>query len=411
MKTRFAYIRNLALAVSLVAGMLALLPAVSTGLLGQQETDPYKLLATQSPSLADTPLEFNVFNEHTMVDGVPQYVGWVPIFNGRILGRVRNGDAVIIELAQGGKEIHTMRCGLKDTQTDQWYEDWSFRGDDSKDLLKVFGKIDATFNYYTEKDGKTTLLTKRQFNIVRLADYEDRKSVWKYGVLNDDLLGFSYAVMRRPESSAPGFVWLYTWMNLESSYSLKDISYQIEVNGQRLDLPTGFDANENHEAITSLEQSERVFIKAKNDTVVNRYNTYLMCFRPYLAWGKKEPRSNTISLIDHPGQWVFRIRVAGQLAREFKFAVLPNGVIAPHPEQDPSRTGFLNLGPGRAFLETYFPNPNTLDDRFNPDAIRAGMLNGRPWISEEIKQKMLSVLPPRKPGAMPFPQPSLPPAK
>jgi hypothetical protein len=114
-------------------------------------------------------------------------------------------------------------------------------------------------------------------------------------------------------------------------------------------------------------------------------------------------------MADHPGKWSLKIRIAGEVVRELRFSVLNNGQIQPHPEQNSAAPGFLNLGPGRFFAETYFSNPNTFDVRFNPDAIREGILYGRPWTSTEVRDGMLKILPPKKPGKLPFPQTVLPP--
>jgi hypothetical protein len=198
-------------------------------------------------------------------------------------------------------------------------------------------------------------------------------------------------------------------MNLQHDSAIKDLSYKLSVDGNPIPLDDAFDANQNHESIVTFDQREEIFVKAKNDRVVNPHNMYLVVFRPKLLWG---PKGNTAGpgwlwLADHPGKWILKIRIAGQVVRELHFTVLPNGEIALHPEQDRSKAGFLNLGPGRFFVETYFPNPNTFDLRFNPDAIRSGTLYGRPWISNEVVGGMVKLLPPKNPGTMPFPQPSL----
>lgn len=370
-----------------------------------QETDPYKATA----ALADAPLEFKVVSQRKTINGSYQYAGWTPVISGRMLGRTRRGDAVVVELAQDGKLIHTLRGGLKGTGGETWYEDWEIRGDDTKDMLTAVGKITATFKYYNDTDEKTTSLFLRQFQVVKLVHYDEGKNSWKYGTLYDDLLGFSYVVQRQPESGASGFVWVYTWMNLKHDSAIKDISYKLFVDGNPVPLDDAFDAGQNHESIATLDQQEEIFVKAKNDRVVNPHNLYLVVFRPKLLWGPKTgaPGSGWLWLADHPGKWILKIRIAGQVVRELRFTVLPNGEVALHPEQDRTKPGFLNLGPGRFFVETYFPNPNVFDLRFNPEAIRSGTLYGRPWISNEVTGGMVKDLPPKNPGTIPFPQPTL----
>jgi len=398
------------IAAGFLTGILLVPSAIFRPAAEAQETDPYKIAAAQPPSMADAPLEFQVVSQRQMVAGAYKYVGWTPVISGRMLGRTRKGDAVIVDLAQDGKPIRTLRAGLSGTGGETWYEDWQIRGDDTKDVISAVGKLTATFKYYNDTDGKTTPLNVRQFNVVKLAYYDESKSIWRYGALYDDLLGFSYIVQRQPSGGAAAGVWIYSWMNLEHDSSIKDISYRLTVDGTVVPLDDAFDANQNHESIVTLDQHEEVFVKAKNDRVINPHNLYLVVFRPKLLWGEKREvgGSGWMWLGDHPGKWVFKIRIAGQVVRELRFTVLPSGQIALHPEQDSSKPGFLNLGPGRFFVETYFPNPNAFDLRFNPDAIRSGTIYGRPWISTEVTGGMLKTLPPKNPGAMPFPQPALP---
>ena len=379
-----------------------------------QEPDPYKAMATQAPSLADAPLEFKAMSQRSMVNGVNQFVGWTPVLSGRILGRTNSGDAIIIELAQAGKSLRTLRAQLKGNRGETWFEDWDFRGDDTKDLLTAVGHISATFKYVNDVAGTTVPLSVRKFNVLRLAAYDDGRNVWKYGTDYNDMLGFSYLVERQPQSGASPPVWIYTWMNLPHDSVLKDFTYRIEVNGQVVPPPLEFDAGQNHESVTTFDQEETFFVKAANDRVINKHNVYLVVFRPRLIWGPKSEsagNANWMWLIDHPGKWSLKIRIGGEVVREFRFTVLPNGHIQRHSEQDPVTAGYLNLGPGRYFVETYFPNPNTFDVTFDPDAVREGMLFGRPWISREVKEGMLTVLPPKNAGKLPFPQPALPPVK
>jgi hypothetical protein len=374
-----------------------------------QEIDPYKATAAQPPSMADAPLEFQVISVRKMINGAYQFVGWTPKIEGRMLGRTRKGDAVMVEFSQDGKMLGTLRVGLSGTGGESWYEDWEIRGNEEKDIFTAIGRVTATFKYYDDTSEKTAPLPTRQFQVVKTVYYDDSKNNWKYGALYDDLLGFSYAVQRQPSSGEPPAIWLYSWMNLQHDSAIKDISYKVSVDGNPVPLDDAFDANQNHESIVTLDQREEIFVKAKNDRVVNPHNVYLVVFRPKLLWGPKGNAAGPgwLWLADHPGKWNLKIRIGGQVVRELHFTVLPNGEITPHPEQDKSKAGFMNLGPGRFFLETYFPNPNTFDLRFNPDAIRSGTLYGRPWISNEVVGGMVKLLPPKNPGVMPFPQATL----
>lgn len=379
-----------------------------------QDADPYKAAAAQTPTMADAPLEFKAMSQRNMVNGVNQYVGWTPVIGGRILGRTNSGDSITIDLAQGGRSLRTFRAPLTGNRGETWYEDWDFRGDDTKDLMTAVGQFTVTFKYVNDLAATTTPLGVRKFTVLRLAAYDDGKNVWKFGTNYDDLLGFSYLVERQPQSSQSPPVWIYTWMNLPHDSVLKDITYRIEVDGKVVPPSDQFDAGQNHESITTLDQEETFFVKALNDRVINKHNMYLVVFRPRLIWGAKSVNAGNADwmwLADHPGKWSFKIRIGGEVVRDLRFTVLPNGHIQRHSEQDPAVVGYLNLGPGRYFVETYFPNPNSFDVTFDPDAIREGTLFGRPWISREVKDGMLMALPPKNSGKMPFPQPSLPPVK
>ena len=408
MRNRQSYLSIVLFALALLFAALVVTILITIPVFGQ-ETDLYKTTSAQAPSLADAPLEFKVISQRKMINGTNQFAGWTPVISGRMLGRTRRGDAVIVELSQDGKLIHSLRAGLKGTGGDTWYEDWEIRGDDNKDMLTAVGKLTVTFKYYDDTAEKQTPLSVRKFDVVKLVHYDEGKNSWKYGALYDDLLGFSYIVQRQPSSGELTGVWIYTWMNLQHDSAIKDISYKLSVDGSPVALDDAFDANQNHESIVTFDQQEEIFVKAKNDRVVNPHNVYLVVFRPKLLWGPKGSAAGPgwLWLADHPGKWVLKVRIAGQLVRELHFTVLPNGEIATHPEQDRSKPGFLNLGPGRFFVETYFPNPNTFDLRFNPEAIRSGTLYGRPWITNDVTLGMLKTLPPKNPGTMPFPQASL----
>lgn len=374
---------------------------------------PYLDAANQAPSLADAPLEIIAWSETKHIGGFNKHIGWTPRISGRILGHTRNGDAVFIEFSQNGKLLKKFRVGLRGITpaANAYLEDFNFSGDSEKDLISEVGNFDVAFSYYDDNTEETRLLAKRKFTAINLVYYDDSQNKWKFGYLCDDLQGFSY-LFERPANDSYR-VWFYSWIALNDDNQLKDITYRIEVNGTRIDLPADFAAFGNHTEITGLEQEERFFLKAEKNVVNHNYKMNLITFRPYLCWGPKpnNPMENTVYMIDHPGKWVVKIRVGGEVMRELRFTVGPDGVVLPHPEQDPGKAGFMNLGPYRIFCETYFPNPITLDWRFNPDAIKAGTLYGRPWISDEVKNGMLPSLPAKKVGPMVFPQPTLPPVK
>lgn len=184
-----------ALAASICAAIMVV-PAPAQA----QDVDPYKATAAQAPSMADAPLEFQVISVRQMINGAYQHVGWTPKISGRMLGRTRKGDAVMVELSQDGKMLGTLRAGLRGTGGERWYEDWEIRGNEEKDVYTPVGRITAVFKYYDDTSEKTGPLTNRQFQVVKTVYYDEGKNNWKYGALYDDLLGFSYAVQRQLSS-------------------------------------------------------------------------------------------------------------------------------------------------------------------------------------------------------------------
>jgi hypothetical protein len=189
-------------ALAVLLTLLAIIIVFTTPVFGQ-EVDPYKATAAQPPSMADAPLEFQVISVRKMIDGAYQYVGWTPKIEGRMLGRTRKGDAVMVEFSQDGKMLGTLRAGLSGTGGESWYEDWEIRGNEEKDIFTAVGKVTATFKYYDDTSEKTAPLPTRQFQVVKTVYYDEGKNNWKYGALYDDLLGFSYAVQRQPSSGEP----------------------------------------------------------------------------------------------------------------------------------------------------------------------------------------------------------------
>ena len=370
----------------------------------------YLATAHGAPYLADAPLQLGLFWEKNG----NEYVGWVPVFKGRLYGHTRSGDALRLEFSQNGKVLGTARVGLKgidppegpefNVRSDDYAEDWEYRASGKDQMLSAFGTITVTFRYYDDNTEKERELGVRTLNVVKLADFDTavKKYRWKPGVRYDDLLGQSYVWMRPPgTTSGVGKLYLYGWINRSEEY-LKDLSYRIEVNGERLDLPRGV-VGSGAESISAFEQEQVLYDKASLRTS-NADETHLIWFKPYLLWGPKNdsPMKDAVYLIDHPGDWVVKIREAGETIRELRFKVDPQGLVVQHPESDPNLAGHLALGPMRAFVETYFPNPVTWDDRFQPAALKLGGPYGRPWVSAEAKA-MVEALPPAKLGAVAFP--------
>lgn len=361
--------------------------------------DPIKVAGMQPPSLADEPLTIEVVQSPDNSSGVDIYPGWVPkITDGRIIGHTKKGDAVIVEISQGGKVLKKLRAGMKGINPDEgyWCEDFNI-GVDEANLISESGEMLVTFKYYDDEKEQERVISKRTIKVVKLVEHTGSgRHTWKYGILYDDLLGSAYI------NQFPAYIFFWACRNDEY---FKDLSYKIEVNGQRIDLSNDFTGPSG--SAMRLEQEEELWIN--NDGVVNPYKFFKIQLMPnWYAGPKKSGMERLVALADHPGDWVMKIRDEGKLVRELRFKVDKNGMIVPHPEQDPSKEGFLNLGPNRVFTEIYYPNPNEWDLRFNTDAISKGMMFGRPWVSDEVKNGMLKNLPPANPGKRPFPTPKLP---
>lgn len=372
-------------------------------------TDPYKEAANKPASLADEPLTIELYQLTDNSSGEEKFVGWSPVINGRILGKTKAGDAVLVEVSSGGKALQTYRIGMKGTNVaeGEWCEDWNIGQDDNK-LLTATGDLTFTFKFYNDDTAKESILSKRIVKVVKAVQHiGSGKHAWKYGIIYDDLLGSAYINQWQQSDISTREIWMFFWIRNDNIYDcFKNITYRIEVNGKKIDLPNDFGDNTSDK--NRLEQKEELWIK--NDRVDNKYNFYKVQCIPKMYWGPivdNLDKRGWIGLINYPGEWKMAIRDQGKVMREFKFKV-ENGMIVPHPEQDSSKPGFLNLGPNRAYLEVYFPNPDEFDSAFNPDAIRKGVLYGRPWVSDQIKNGMLKALPPAKTGKMPFPTPKFP---
>lgn len=335
------------------------------------------------------------------------YKNWVPIIHGRVLGATHNGDAIKVVISKGSQEIITLRKGFEGNGENA-SEDFAFDANE-ENAINAFGELTFTFKFYNDQTESESVIGVRNVKVVRCAQHMGSfKHVWKFGIISDDLAGSSSIWLNQEEDYSLPRVWIYMWGNRENS-NLTDVSVRVEVDSQRLTVPD--DCFSIFGDVDGLQQSEELYLRdAPGNLVVNNYNLSRFRWAPKLYWGPRrtDVSEDYIALIDHPGAWVVKFRSEGKLMRELHFTVTPDGMIAQHPEQDQSKPGALNLGPMRFFCETYFGNPNEFDARFNPEAIKAGMMWGRPWISAEVRDGMLKRLPPAVRGARPFPTATLP---
>lgn len=391
--------------ITITLGLIAGLPGAA-----QQDPVTWQIqsaaiaAARQNPvTLADEPLLVQVFQSAED----EQYKNWVPVITGRVIGATRRGDAIKIVIAKGGQELKTIRRQLRGNG-DKAFEDFMINADDAN-AISAFGDLTFTFKFYNDQDESERVIGVRTVKVVRLAQHMGSfKHVWKFGILSDDLAGSSHISLEQEGRYSLPRVWIFFWANRPNGYP-EDVSVRVEVDGRRLQLPD--DAFSTFTDVAGINQQEELYLRnVAGNAVRNDYNWYKFRFAPMLYWGPKrtDVTENMTALIDHPGNWVVKFSSQGKLMRELRFTVTPDGMIAAHPEQDPAKPGAVNYGPLRFFAETYFGNPNEFDVRFNPTAIKAGMMWGRPWISDEVKNGMLKNLPPAVPGARPFPTAALP---
>ncbi len=386
----------------LVLVALAVLVALGGPGQAQDAPDAYAAAlaaaAARPASLADEPLTFKLWQTPNMEE---KYVGFFPVVEGRILGKTRNGDAVIIEFSKGGQLLKSYRVSLRGSG-EGWCEDFETTVvDDEAQFIAADGELTVTFKFYDDGAEATRVVGTRRVQVVKIAHHlGSGRHTWRYGIRYEDLLGSAYVNMYRQYDYGHIVPWFYVWSR-RANGNVSDVSYRIEVNGQRLTLPDNFEGSWGD--VTSLEQTEERWIA--NDRQDNPYNFYKLRFTPSLYCGPKRTdiTENFIALIDHPGQWVLKIRSGGVLIRELRFQVGADGFIVPHAEQDASKPGFMNLGPMRAFCESTFGNPDDWDVAFDPAAVKTGVLFGRPWISDAVKTGMLANLPPAKIAPRPFP--------
>jgi hypothetical protein len=368
----------------------------------QESPDIYKAAMNASAalpaSLADEPLTFEIWQTPSMEE---TYNGFFPVVRGRIIGKTRNGDAVLIEFSRERQILKSYRVSLRGSG-EGWCEDFETSVvDDEAQFIRSDGELTVTFKFYDDQEESTRELGVRRIRIVKIAHHlGSGRHTWRYGIRYEDLLGSAYVNMYRESEYGHIVPWFFLWSRRDEG-NISDVSYRIEVEGRRLTLPENFEGSWGD--VTRLEQTEERWVS--NDRQDNRYNFYKFRFTPSLYCGPKRDdiTENFIAMIDHPGQWVIKIKSGGVLIRELRFRVGADGFIAPHSEQDGSKPGFMNLGPLRVFCESSFGNPDDWDAAFDPAAVRQAVLFGRPWISEEVKTGMLANLPPEKRAGRSFP--------
>jgi hypothetical protein len=394
-----------------VVSMLVFTMLCSAAAFGQD--DPIAATAQMKPYLADQPL---VIRMQPVRDNNPvpdRFTGWVPYVQGRLYGHTKSGDLLKIEFGKGGNVAHTVRINLNGIDADRgdYYEDFNLSGSDDDDLITGEGLYTVTFKYYDDNTEQDAVIAEKRMNIVKAVDYDagEGQNIWKNAMLYDDMPAISYIWLSPPRyHNMSGRAYFYNWINRDED-EINDLSFKITVDGTDLSLPGDFAADCG--SLVSIEQMEDLYDNTKNVRVDNWYKVYQMRYAPYLYWGERQEGDAEEAVImgEHPGDWVVKIRSLSETIRELRFKVDENGLVVPHPEQDSSNPDCLKLGPMRFFVNTFYPNPNNFDTRFNSEAIRESSFYGRPWISD--MSEMMDALPPSKVGAMLFPHTALPPKK
>ena len=365
--------------------VLSLTLISSYALAGTIEEEVVNGMKTIEPYMGDDVLAINVRNIVDRSSGSPQF-SWLPMVEGVLYGPAKDGDAIILEIHKDGKPVRSFRVDLKpldiwiDGMGSAYYQNWKIDPYDKEDkALTSAGDFTFVFKYVDFATEQERVLMERKITILKAGtcDVSTGKHAWKFAVSSDNLLGGNYVFMSPGYGEDSGEIAFYTWTNREDSY-LKNIKFKITVDGNPVTVPGNFAGNPKN--IRSVEQVEEMYDYANSQRIVNKYNFYLMKFFTRLYWGpKNDNRSDGwVALIDHPGKWVVKVYLEGQMFREWRFTVNSQGMIEKHPEQDQSNPGALKFDPFKVFVNTYYPNPEDFDEQFDPAAIKAGSFYSRP---------------------------------
>ena len=334
-------------------------------------------VSSAKPVLADMPLVLGIEDR--------KRAGWAPDFKGVVYGKVGYGDQLRVVISMNGAVIKKYSVPLQQSQAaplpppNAQYAQWTLI--DNESSIAQAGTFLITFKYFDFGSEQETVLGQKTLRIAKGSI--DRP---QYLAIYDDLLLANWISMDEMTLT------LHFWVSHDMRRLFIDHPTWIAkvfVDGKPITEPENnrFPCSERSEC--NLFQYE-IHAHGPNQKSVESASD-LAC----LAVGTPFSLSYfSDTLLNHSGVWQVKVYAGSDFVREFRFTV-NDGAIVPDAEQAPSLTPPLQLGPRGFFVQTYFPNPDTFDNRFDVAAAKAGCFYGRPWKSDSVAN-MLKSLPSMK---------------
>ncbi len=328
--------------------------------------------------------------------------GYVFRIRGTVYGVGSNQDALRITVKQGDRTLVEARCPLNNFDSDTHAA--ALRCETASDhLLTATGDVSVELVYDDDNTSTRELIRTLNLHVNRYPYWTGNQGNrpvigGRYQISGDDLLGTAFVYRNSPsvhqtEAHAEQNVSFYTafsgFYNAGSVQTLR-----CSVDGQRLQgdirgsLRSYADFNVDEWTAQNAEQRHLGWYRA-------RFNAQNLWWGPRVPFPSNHSgynTANTTFLGEHPGQWSCELRVDGNTLRTFLFTVTPDGVVAPHAEQQ-GLTGMRLLN-GVSIVDVRLPNPDAVDAIVNPAAIRAASQYGRPWANPDAVREMLGALPP-----------------
>lgn len=328
--------------------------------------------------------------------------GYVFRINATVYGVNSDQDAVHVQFKQGNRTLAQVRCPLNRFDSDNHASALECQTSPEA-LLTATGNVSVDLVYEDDQTNQREVIRTLNLRVNRypywVGNRNNRPVVGgRYQISGDDMLGTAFVYRRHPnlrqteahEEQGLTFYTAYsgTWRSGNVT------TLRCSVNGTRLpsdvrgsmDSFADFDVDE--WPGQSAPQRHLTWYRARFST-------------QNLWWGRRVPfpsshagynTENTMFLAEHPGNWSCDLRVDGTTQRTFNFVVTPDGMVAPHPEQQTASA--LRLLNGVSLVDVRLPNPDPVDAVVNPAAIRAGAQYGHRWENAASVRDMLAALPP-----------------
>jgi hypothetical protein len=334
------------------------------------------------PQLDDSTVNVLIKNDPGRKDNELKY-GFV--IEGSMVNPVRYEDAVKVEWRQGGKVVHAV-----DTMAERG-ERRHFSCASEKEDLKTLGSVQVALSYISDATDKSTPLRTLKFDVVDVKEPYIKNTTRPYAqVAMSSQFGGAVAALDSGEMQRLQFEF---WRSIApgTGERLKDEDMRCSVDGNR--VPGKFEYSLNKLGATASSFQVKTATGQTSVDVV--HFTLQMIKVGRISFANKE-RAKTfageaaawVQLNKYPGQWVCQFRSAGEIVREFRFRVKPDGSLEPHAEQVGPNA--LALSRGTVLLDIGFPSGGKFDyaPLFSPQAMKNEAFFGRPWSKPRLGEPL-----------------------